>query len=132
MKKIFRIVLFSALAVFLTSLWNQGFKIDFELKSFLSVIFLVAATTYLVLPLSKVVLLPLNLITFGLVSVALYVFTLYLIDNQLSVINISSWDLQKFDFLGFTVEKTHISYMGNLILSSASLSAIIKLFENLT
>lgn len=132
MKTIFRILLFSALAVYLTSLWNQGFEVSLQLQEFAKVTLFVALATYLVLPISKIVLLPFNLLTFGLVSLALYVFTLYLMDNQLAIITVKEWDIQKFGLLGFTFSKTHVSYIGNLILSAASLSAIIKTFEKLT
>ncbi|HEX7542556.1 MAG TPA: hypothetical protein VF385_00530, partial [Patescibacteria group bacterium] len=72
MKKILRMVIFSGVAIFLTALWNKGFIIKQDPIIYLKAALLIAAVYYLILPISKLILLPLNIISLGLVSVIFY------------------------------------------------------------
>lgn len=119
MKKIFRMILFSGVAIYLTAVWNKGFVIPTNWTLFLQVTLLLALAYYLILPLAKIILLPLNLLTFGLLSTLLYVATLYILSKHLGLLEINNW----------IFGETNISYGFNLFLSSLSISVIIKTLE---
>lgn len=121
MRKIMRMMVFSFVALYLTSFWNKGFILPQEVTAVIEIVFAVALSYYLIIPISKVILLPLNILTLGLVSSALYVFLLYILSNHLGLFEIKPWSFQGIQ----------ISYMTNLIVSSISISAIIKLLERI-
>ena len=127
MKRITRMLIFSAVALFLTSLWNEGFKVNFTPLVFIRTILLVALFYYLVIPISKIVLLPINLLTLGLLSSILYFVLFYLFITRFSLVKITPWDFSGISFNGFVIKSFHIGYLTNLILSSISLSFIINL-----
>ncbi len=131
MKKIVRMIIFSGASLYLTSLWNKGFILNLDLKSFLQACIIIAIVYYLIVPFSKLILLPLNILTMGLVSVALYFLIFYFIVTRLSIINISSWTFAGLNLGRFAIQKTNISFLANTIISSLSVSMIINLLEGL-
>ena len=92
MKKILRMIVFSAVAIYFTSLWNKGFIIETDWMIYLKASLVIAAIYYLVVPVSKLILLPLNIITLGLVSVIFYSLVLYFFLNKFSLIQIKPWN----------------------------------------
>jgi len=72
MKKIFRMIIFSGVAIFITALWNKGFVIKADPLIYLKASLIIALVYYLITPISKIILLPLNIFTFGFVSVIFY------------------------------------------------------------
>lgn len=131
MKKLFRMLIFSAVAIFLTSLWNKGFIISFNWQPFLKAVVTIAVIYYLVVPFSKLILLPLNILTLGLVSFLVYLLALHILSNSLLIITIKDWVLPGLSFNGINIDKLDISYFGNLVLSSLSISFIINTLEQL-
>ncbi|MEK9169947.1 MAG: phage holin family protein, partial [Patescibacteria group bacterium] len=88
MKKILRMIIFSGVAIFLTALWNKGFAIKQDPMIYLKAALLIAAVYYLVLPISKLILLPLNIISLGLVSVIFYSAVLFFLFDRFSLITV--------------------------------------------
>lgn len=122
-------IIFSAVALFLTSLWNKGFKLDFDPLIFAKTVFLVTLFYYLVIPISKIIFLPVNLLTLGLMSSIIYFILFYLFITRFSLVEIQSWKFPGADFFGLSLKPFPISYHLNLLLSSVSLSFIINLLE---
>jgi len=127
MKKIFRMIVFSALALFLTALWNKGFKVDFTPAIFLKALLLVAILNYLIVPLSKLILLPLNILTLGLVSLVVYFLLFHFLMTRYSLVIIKDWVFPGFWQIG----KTSINYWQNVLLSAFSVTTIINFFEKI-
>lgn len=132
MKKILRMLIFSAIALYLTSLWNFGFVISYDLNVFFQSVLVIAFAYYLIFPISKVVLLPLNILTFGMVSFGIFVLFLYIMDVHLSFIQINDWVFKGGTFFGIHLNNVVISETGNLILSALFISVIIKGLEIFT
>jgi len=132
MKRILRMFIFSAIALYLTSLWNFGFVISYDLNIFFQSVLIIAFAYYLVLPISKVILLPLNILSFGLVSFGVFVLFLYIMDVHLSFIQINDWVFKGGTYFGIHLNNVVISEAGNLILSALFISAIIKILEIFT
>ena len=119
MKKIFRMIIFSGVAIFITALWNKGFVIKADPLIYLKASLIIALVYYLITPISKIILLPLNIFTFGFVSVIFYAVIFYFLLNHFDLVVIKEWV-----FLG-----NNISSLVNIFISSFSISAIINLLE---
>lgn len=126
MKRIFRMLIFTAIAIYITSLWNKGFLIDLNIKTFTQATLIVAVIYYLIYPLSKIVLLPLNFLSLGLVSLVVYFLLFYFLFARYNLVEIRPWVFSGISILGFTIQKTSINYFFNVILSSLSISFIIN------
>lgn len=129
MKKIFRIIIFSLTAIYLTSLWNKGFIISYNIEIMLKASLVVALAYYIIYPISKVILFPINLITMGIASFFIYIFIFYVLTSSFDLIQIKDWVMPKTNLIFFTVPKTQLGFLTNLVLSSFSISFIINLLE---
>jgi len=118
-KKLFRMVVFSALAILLTQLWNKGFIFQLNIRNLLISSVIIASIYYLIVPLAKKVLFPFNILTLGLLPTLIYCFLFYFFTLKAGWIEIKPWSFIK----------TPISYPINVILSAVSISSLINLME---
>ncbi len=129
MKKIFRMIAFSGIAIYFTSLWNKGFIIQNDWMFYLKASLVIAAIYYLIVPVSKLVLLPLNIITLGFVSVIFYALVLYFFLDKFSLIQIKPWSFSGLKLFGIIIVPLKINQLANIFLSAFSISTIINLLE---
>jgi len=132
MKRPIRLFIFSCFALFITSFWNKGFILPSQTSQFLILALVLALIFLVVSPIAKVVLFPLNLLTFGLFSFLLYVFFLHLLSTAYHLFGVTPWHFPGITLLFVTIPPTQLNYIGNLVLSSLSLSSIINLLDQLT
>ncbi len=131
MKKILRMIVFSGVGIYLTSLWDKGFIIHLEPLIFIETTLLIALAYYLIIPIAKTILLPINILTFGLLSIALYALTFYALSHYTTFIQINAWTFEGLNLAGVSIHKMSVGYLPNLFLASLSVSAIIKLLDRL-
>jgi uncharacterized membrane protein YvlD (DUF360 family) len=131
MKKIFRMIVFSGTAIFITALWNKGFIIKSDPMIYLKAALVLTIVYYLIVPISKLILLPLNILTVGLVSVIFYAFIFYFLLSYFNLINIKEWVFSGTKLLGITLGEIKISSLANIFVSSFSISTIINLLEKI-
>lgn len=131
MKKIFRMIIFSGTAIFLTTLWNKGFIIKSDPIIYLKAALIITAVYYLIIPISKLILLPLNILTLGFVSVIFYALIFYFFLSYFNLINIKEWIFSGTKLLGITIGEIKISSLTNIFISSFSISTIINLLEKI-
>ena len=124
-------VIFSAVAIWLTSLWNKGFIIKSDPTVYFKAALIIAAVFYLIIPVSRLILLPLNILTLGLVSVLFYAAIFYLLLNRFHVIAIEPWVTPPVNWLGISIAKMSVSGLSNIFVSSFSISTIINLLETM-
>jgi len=129
MKRILRKIIFAGIALYLTSLWNKGFVLPVEPVSLLKLLGVFVVVYYLIIPVSKIILLPLNILTLGLVSFLVYLLFFHLATANFQLLSIKSWTFSGFKFNFINIGETYINYFWNLILSSVSVSSIINLLE---
>ena len=132
MRRIFRIFIFSCFALFLTSYWNKGFIFPLTIIDFIKAGFALTLLFVVVRPIMKVVFLPLNILTFGLFSFFLYICFLYILSSWFSLFLIQSWKFNGISLGFINIPQTYISYIGNLVLSSMSISGIINALDQVT
>ncbi|MCS7093016.1 MAG: phage holin family protein [Patescibacteria group bacterium] len=132
MKKIFRMIVFSALGIYLTSLWNKGFLINLEPLAILKASIIIGLIYYLIIPLSRVVFFPFNLVTFGLFSIFAYGLVFFLFFSQFDdLITIKSWNFTGLKINLLSLSPMTITHSTNVFLSSLSIIVIINLLEKL-
>lgn len=124
-------IIFSGVALYLTSIWDKGFIIKTDWQSFLTLTILFAAICYLIIPLSRIILLPLNILTMGFFSGLLYVVLIYILNRYTGYIDIQAWTFPGIKVFGLAISKMIISPFQNLLLSSYALSVIINLLERI-
>lgn len=124
-------LVFSAVAVYLTSLWDRGFVVNYDLGVYVKASFLVALMFYLVRPLSKLVLLPLNILTLGVISTVVYCFLFFFLTRYFGLINIKEWTFSGINLLGFAIGQIKFSQTANIFVSAISVSTIINSLEQL-
>ncbi len=131
MKKLLRMIIFSGVAIFLTALWNKGFIVKDDPMIYLKAALIIAAVYYLIVPASKLILLPLNILTFGLVSIVFYAAIFYFLLNRFNLISIEEWVFPGAKMLGITLGKIKLSSTANIFVSSFSISTVINLLEKI-
>lgn len=114
-------IVFSAAALYLTSLWNKGFILNMDWKNLLISTLAIAVLYYLINPVAKMILLPVNLLTFGLISMIVYFLLFHFVITHYSLISIKSW----------TFNSYQINYYLNVALSAFSVSTIISFCEEI-
>lgn len=124
-------IIFSLVAIFLTSLWNKGFVIKADPIIYLKAALIISTVYYLIVPVSKLILLPLNILTLGFVSVIFYAAVFYFLLNRFQLISIDEWVFPGIKLLGITLTEMKISGLSNIFVSSFSISTIINLFEKI-
>jgi len=124
-------LVFSAVAVYLTSLWDRGFVVNYDLGVYVKASFLVALMFYLVRPLSKLILLPLNILTLGVISTVVYCFLFFFLTRYFGLINIKEWTFSGINLLGFAIGQIKFSQTANIFVSAISVSTIINFLEQL-
>lgn len=122
-------IVFSGVALFVTSLWNKGFILDYSPEVFFKTMLLVALFYYLVLPISKVIFIPINFLTLGLLSSVLYFALFYIFITRFSLVQIKPWEFPGLQFYLLNLPSAQINYLLNIALSSVSLSFIIRMLE---
>lgn len=132
MKKVFRMVVFSGISLYITSLLIKGgFSITLDPKNFAFATLIMAATYYLIAPFMKIIFLPFNFLTFGLFSFVIYILLLNFLINYFGYMSIHPWTFPGMTIMGFTLTKTSLNYWMTLAVSAFSFSAIINLLESL-
>lgn len=131
MKRLLRMIIFSVVAIFLTALWNKGFVIKADPIIYLKAALIIAAVYYLIVPISKMILLPLNILTLGFVSVIFYAAIFYFLLNRFQLISIKEWVFPGIKLFGITLTEMKISGLSNIFISSFSISTIINLLETI-
>jgi len=124
-------LIFSATALYITSFWNKGFVLNYNWKNFLLAVVVIAAIFYLINPIAKIILLPINILTLGLASIVVYFFLFRFLVNYFSIIEIKPWVFPGLSINGLTISKMHLSYFVNVCLSALSVSFIINSLESL-
>jgi len=131
MKKIIRMFVFSAIALFLTSLFDSGISFQGTIISFIEAVVLISLAYYIIVPISKVILLPFNILSLGLASTIVYFVLFYIISSRFGLFTISDWTFQGLQIGGFSIPSTHINSFFNTIVAAVSVSTIINILEKL-
>src|SRR3990167_979490 len=132
MKHIVRVFVFNvfglwfASQLFPTLVLSDGWQALFQAGFALSLLMLI------VRPLLKILFIPINIITFGLLSWFINVIVIYLLTIFVPSVIIRECTFPGITYLGFVIPPMHVSYMLALIISSLLVTFITNLLHSLS
>ncbi len=131
MKRLFRILIFSSTAVYLTSLWNKGFSFKGDLLVLLEFAAVFTIVFFLIRPILKIIVWPFNLLTFGFVGGVVNLLLFFGLFYLFPEFRITSWTFPGGNFLGVNLPKIYINEFWNFFLVIFSISFLISFLDNL-
>jgi len=129
MKSLLRSLVINLFSLWLTPQIILGFKITGSGETFILAACTLTALNTFVRPILKLLLLPLNLVTFGLFSWIINVLILYGLTLVFSQIKIEAWNFSGLSYRGFSVPAFYFNVLIIYILTSFSLSLISNILE---
>ncbi len=124
--------LFHVFALWLTSqvlptlTISGGWQVIVSAGLFLSLLMLIVA------PILKILFIPINLLTFGLLSWLINVAILYLLTLFVPLVEIHNWTFPGIAWQGFIIPSRVLSYPFALILTSLTLTLIVNLLHSVS
>lgn len=131
MKYLLRVFLFHCFSLWLVS---QVFP-ALILKGGLSVLAtaggILSLLMLLVRPILKILFIPINIITFGLLSWCIDAIVLFLLTIAVPEVIIRAWTFPGITWAGFVLPSMHLSYAVALVLVSLSVSAMVNMLHDI-
>lgn len=132
MKSILRRITFYFVALYLTGVILEGFRVSGGLTSYLVGAIVLSILLFLVKPILNLITLPLNIITLGFFSYITNAIIIYLLTVFVPSITISPFVYGGIEFFGFIIPKIPVNNFFAFILSSILIFFIVKFLEWLT
>lgn len=132
MKSFLRSILFNLFGLWLTSQILPGLIIVGDWKTILGGGIVLSLLMLLVKPILKILFIPINFLTFGLLSWFVNVIVFYLLTVFVPQIIIKSWTFTGVNLQGFVIPAINISYFFSLILTALIVSLFVNLLEELS
>lgn len=127
MKYILRVFLFNVFALWFTSQIFPPLHISGSWQVIMIAGLILSILMLIVKPLLKILFIPINIITFGLLSWLINVIVIYLLTVLVPEVEINTWNFPGISYQGFSVPGFFISYYPALI----GASLIITVFSNI-
>ena len=132
MKHLVRVFLFSVFALWLTSEVMPGITITGSWQTILFAGFILSLLLLIVAPILKILFIPINLLTFGLLSWFVNVIVIYLLTLVVPEIQVIPWNFAGGSWAGFVVPAVQINYFLSLILTSLSIATITDILHHVS
>lgn len=132
MKYFLRIFLFSTFALWFVSQLLPALSITGGWQTLLFAGLVLGVLTVLVTPLLKILFLPINLLTFGLLSWFVHVIVIYLLTLFVSGVSVAAWTFPGWSWGGFSIPEIAFSSFVSYILVSLSVSFLINLLHDIS
>lgn len=127
MKSILRLYLASLAGLYVCQYFISGFKINGGVENLLISSGALALIYLIAKPILKILMLPINLLSLGLLSWVINVAILYLLTRLVPYISVSAWYFPGFSYRGFLLPASELNEMMVFILVSLLLSFVINL-----
>lgn len=129
MKLLLRTFLFSLFALWLTAQVLPTITIGGSLSTLLFAGFVLSLLMLLVAPMLRILFIPINIMTFGLLSWVVNVIVLYLLTIFVPQIAISEHTFPSVSWAGFVIPSFHSSWGVSLVISSLFITGVINLLH---
>jgi putative membrane protein len=126
MKYLLRCFLFNAFALWLTSQLIPGITVKDGWQGILFSASILSLLMLIVQPLLKILFIPINIMTFGLLSWAVNVIVVYLLTFLAPGVQITAWSFPGLSASGFVIPAFPVSY----ILSLTCVTIVLTFFTN--
>lgn len=129
MKHLIRLFLFNVFALWLTSQFIPALVTPQGWQTILFAGFVLSILMLVVTPILKILFIPINILTFGLLSWFINVIVIYLLTLFVPEIQITSWAFPGISWAGFIIPPAHLSYFLTLIATSLCISTITDILH---
>jgi putative membrane protein len=128
MKKIIKIFVISLISLVIVSQITQGVQVDGGANGFAITAFALTLAHFIIKPLIKLLILPINLITLGAFRWFTNVFTLYIVTLVVSYFRINGFQFAGYNYNGFIIPSFFVSQLLALVIISFAMSIISTFF----
>jgi len=132
MKYLVRCFLFNAFALWLTSQIIPGIRVSEGWQGILFSAFILSILMLTVQPILKILFIPINIMTFGLLSWTVNVIVVYLLTFIAPGVQISAWVFPGFSSYGFVIPTFSVSYILSLCVITIVLTALTNILHNVS
>jgi len=132
MKYFIRIFLFSAFALWFVSQILPALSITGGWQTLLIAGLVLGFLTVLVVPILKILFIPINLLTFGLLSWFVHVIVIYLLTLFVPGVAVTAWTFPGWSAGGFSIPEIAFSSFVSFILVSLSVSFLVNLLHDIS
>lgn len=132
MKYLIRVFLFHCFSLWIVSQIVPALVINGGWQVLLLAGFVLSLLMLLVAPLLRILLLPINILTFGLLSWGINVIVIYLLTIFVPGVSVYAWDFLGTEFAGFVIPQIHFSSLMSFILVSLSVSILVNLLHDIS
>jgi putative membrane protein len=124
MKHLIRTFLFNVFALWFTSQVVPALVAPGGWQTICFAGFVLSILMLIVAPILRILFIPINILTFGLLSWLINVIVIYLLTVFVPEIQIKSWLFPGFSWSGFIIPSLQLSYIASLIVTSFCISTI--------
>lgn len=132
MKYLLRSFLFNVFALWFTSQIIPAFTISGSWQTIIGAGAVLSILMLIIRPILKILFIPINIITFGLLSWLVNVAVIYLLTVLVSSVSVKSWIFPGFIFSGFVIPKIYLNYFESLILVTLSITFFANLLHHVS
>lgn len=129
MKQLVRVFLFNLFALWLTSQVLPTLMIAPGWQTMMFAGFILSFLMLIVKPMLKILFIPINILTFGLLSWLINVIVVYLLTVFVPEITIAPWQFEGASWAGFVIPPVYLTYTPALIISALIISAITEVLH---
>ena len=124
--------MFYMVAIWLIREWIPAFTVEGGWVSILTAGGILAILMLFVKPIIKILFIPINFLTLGLVSWFVNVIVIYLLTLVAPNVAISPWQFSGISWQGFIIPRSTIAYLPTLILVTFALTLVTRFLEQIT
>ncbi|OGG11983.1 hypothetical protein A2Z00_02035 [Candidatus Gottesmanbacteria bacterium RBG_13_45_10] len=124
MKHLIRVFLFNVFALWLTSQILPGLVAPGGWQTMLFAGFVLSLLMLIVVPILRILFIPINILTFGLLSWLINVIVIYLLTFFVPEIHVRDWIFKGITWSGFVIPSIHFTYFMSLVATSFCISII--------
>ena len=132
MKYVLRCFLFHAFSLWLTTQILPGISVNGGWQGILISACILSILMLFVKPLLKILFIPINIMTFGLLSWTVNVMVIYFLTFLAPGVQISSWIFSGFSNNGFVIPSFPVSYMLSLVIVTIVLTTFTNILHNVS
>lgn len=132
MKYLIRVFMFHCFSLWFVSQILPALAITGGWQVLLFAGFILSLLMLLVAPILKILFIPINMITFGLLSWFIDVIVIYLLTVSVSDVSVRAWTFPGASAGGFIIPSIQFSYIISLILVSLAVSFFVNLLHDIS
>ena len=132
MKHIVRIFLFNGFAIWMTTQLYPALRIGGNWQTLLFAGIMLSILMLVVAPILKILFIPINIITFGLLSWIINVVVIYLLTVFVPEVSIREYEFPGLSWNGFVVPSIHAGYVLSLIIATFSITFFSNLLHKIS